>query len=115
MMKKGKLYKAIPEYYKNIVSNANKNISPQEMGDAWHNMGVGFAKLFLYKEASYCFKKGFELNNREETHEEFMLAQKLLDNEEEVLREYGNDLNDINECDCDELLNNWRREYYGFI
>ena len=81
-----KLYmEAILEYKKLIERNENRQLEK-----IYNNMGVAYARLFLYKEAAKCFQKGYKINNDQTIYNHYQYAVAMISNED--IQEFQKDL-----------------------
>lgn len=65
LMNQNKLVDAIYEYEDLIDGSNTAEISPELLGDVWHNLGTAYARLFFFSEAAACFEKGYRNNRRQ--------------------------------------------------
>lgn len=92
---------ALYEYRKSLLCPDLKREKRGVLGSVWHNMGVCYSKLFLFKQAKECFQTAYIFNYAEETAKAIESAKKLSEKapmDEEVLRLVpNNDLGQLKE------------------
>ena len=67
LMEKNKIVDAIYEYESLLSEEIAKTLSKSVEGDIYHNLGVAFAKLFFFDEASRCFDNAYKLNMKKQS------------------------------------------------
>ncbi len=77
MLENHKYVKAIREYNSILNLRARDNQTDSFLGSVYHNMGVAFARLFLYDQAAKCFAAAYEKNGDEKSREQYIGAVKL--------------------------------------
>lgn len=75
--------KAAQEYERIINSKEAMQLTPQEYGDLYHNLGVARVHITGLKEATKLFQEAYERNHREESLIQYLLALKINNHEEE--------------------------------
>lgn len=69
-------YNLSKEYYMQILKSDTK-LENSFLGSIYHNIGVTYANLFLYKEAYNALKKSYELNSDETVLMEIYFLKKI--------------------------------------
>lgn len=122
LMEKQKYLSCIYEYKNLLDSNEAGEQSKELLGNIWHNLGIAYARMFLFQEAIHCFDKAYVLNGNLESKKEGLMAQQCLRGETGTVEikdlkldeiamlkkngsksEYQNAINDI--------IFNWKEEY----
>lgn len=67
-------YNAIKCYMQIIDEYKGNELSGIFLAGVFHNAGVAFARMFLYKEASQCFKTAYKIGQHEESKKCYMAA-----------------------------------------
>lgn len=82
-------FPAILEYRKILQMEEECKKNPILCGDIWHNQGLAFARLFLFREAKECFLTAFKFHREIESVHAALIACLCLEDEEEgkLLRE----------------------------
>ncbi len=70
--------RAISNYEDIIYDKQTKELADDFYGDVWHNMGVAYARMFNFSEASKCFYQAYELNHSEESQKMYFTARQLM-------------------------------------
>lgn len=71
-----KRYKSAIRNYESIVYSArDSKLSDTFYGNVWHNMGVAYASMFAFYEASRCFAQAYEHNHDEESKKSMIAAE----------------------------------------
>lgn len=81
LMEKEKYLSSIYEYKRLLDSEDAQKENPMLIGNIWHNLGVAYARLFLFEEAANCFKKAYQKNNKFESLKECLFAYRCLHDE----------------------------------
>ncbi|MCR5823149.1 MAG: hypothetical protein K6G60_01850 [Lachnospiraceae bacterium] len=77
-------YKNAVINYRSLVKDAgNLGITSENLGDIYHNMGIAFLHTEGFETAAECFRMAYEMNNREESLESYLLALKFAERNEE--------------------------------
>lgn len=88
-------YKNAGIHYQRLIDDAEiLKVSPETLGDIYHNMGISVINTEGMAAASDFFRKAYELNNREESLQSYLLTLKFSNNEEELktaMDIYGDD------------------------
>ncbi len=82
-LKEHQYLKATSEYERIINSKDAAELTPEEYGDLYHNLGVARIHITGLKEATKLFHQAYERNHREESLIQYLLALKLSGNHEE--------------------------------
>ena len=64
LLEDGHVMDAIREYQALLEDQERLKPSLELLGDLWHNLGVGQARLFSFSEAEESFKRAYEKNHR---------------------------------------------------
>lgn len=95
------------EVYRRILKmHQNSRLGMEFYGAVWNNLGVCYARQFLFREAADCFETSYEYDPREETKEQAELAAQL---EEGIFPGAGKRRPEI--TDPQKQLLKWEREY----
>lgn len=73
------------ECYSSAITNLKRIINAQRdfslpvsfYGTVYHNLGVAYARLFLYEEAAECFKEAYSLNDNPDSRRMYLAADLL--------------------------------------
>ncbi len=66
--------KAIREYSSILHLRGRDNQTDEFLGSVYHNMGVAYARLFLYDQAAKCFAAAYEKNGEQKSKEQYIAA-----------------------------------------
>ena len=91
LMEKEKYLGSIYEYRRLLEAHDAGEQTPQLIGNIWHNLGVAYARLFLFGEAIHCFEKAYTLNQNMESLRELIMAYSCTGDETgiaEVIEKY---------------------------
>lgn len=111
-----KYINALLEYRRVLQMEEDCKKNPVVCGNIWHNQGMVFARLFLFREAKECFEKAYQYHMNLESIYEAMAACRYLGEDDELWRlgeKYGIDETEIaglrekwtNISRCDEIAN----------
>ncbi len=78
-------YEALLDSWKEQESRGNAMPAVGCLARIWHNKGVAFAGLMLYDRAAECFRKAYELEQREDYCMDYLAARRMLLSEEEYV------------------------------
>lgn len=81
---------AIYEYRK--LTERKDEVNDILMGNVWHNLGCAYAGLFFFRDAAFCFKRGYELNENPQSMRECLYAYRCMHDEhgfEMSAKEFG--------------------------
>lgn len=67
LMEKDKIVDAIYEYEQMLDDPKVLHGATVFEGDVWHNLGVAYARLFFFSEASCCFEEAYKRNHRQDS------------------------------------------------
>lgn len=99
-------FPAVLEYRRMLQMKEECSKNPNTCGNIWHNQGVAFAKLFLFREAKECFLTAYKYHrNIASIHAAIMAC--LYERDEEtcaVIREQYN----VSDSTYQELLTQWQ-------
>ncbi len=70
-----------------MMDDSEELVTKEFCGNVYHNMGIAFARLANGEAALSCFKKAYELNASEASRDAWLKMLKILDREDEMLRE----------------------------
>ena len=68
---------AIRNYETIVYGRRDDTLNDLFYGNVWHNMGVAYARMFVYEEAWKCFTRAYELNGLESSRNAGIAAGKL--------------------------------------
>lgn len=71
-------YSAIDNYAKIIQSSRDPSLPGIFYARVFHNMGVAFARMFLYREAARYFKQAYKIGQHEDSKRCYLFAKQLL-------------------------------------
>lgn len=97
---------AIEEYHHILQMHQNNRLGMAFYGAVWNNLGVCYARQFLFEEAAHCFEVSCEYQPDEEVEQQAELARKLA--EEGAPRTGGKDFDFQNP---QKRLLQWEHEY----
>lgn len=101
--------------YENILNDKHDAALGDDFyGKVYHNMGVTYARLFLFKNAFKCFMEAYDLTKSEESRKEAMAAAVLYENQNAVsLMEMNDEDEFVINHEIETLMNNavLTREY----
>ena len=81
LMEDEKFLGAIYEYKRLLDSGEAEGQNALLCGNIWHNLGVAYARLFLFDEACDCFARAYGLNQRGESLRECLMCYLLRQDE----------------------------------
>lgn len=70
-------YESAIKNYAAILNEVEHNMKDGFYGNVFHNIGVCYGKLFLFEQASECFKAAFRLNGSDESLKEYYMSAAL--------------------------------------
>lgn len=70
LMENEKYIASIYEYKQLLKMDEAALENPVLIGNIWHNLGVAYARLFLFEEAVKCFRNAYEKNEKKESLKE---------------------------------------------
>lgn len=82
LMRKEKYLAAIYEYKRLLAGRDVQEADALLRGAIWHNLGVAYARLFLFAEAGRCFETAYGWNEKEESLKECLMCFRCLHDEE---------------------------------
>lgn len=97
---------AVEEYRRILKMHQNNRLGPGFYGAVWNNLGVCYARQFLFREAAECFETAYEYRQEEEIREQAELAGQLA---EGILPGAGKKR--TGPADPQKQLLKWEREY----
>lgn len=124
MVQKKKYRAAIEAYHQLLLSQ--ENMDDVLRGDIWHNLGTAYARMFLFQEASLCYRTAYELNQRETSKTEYSRAVQCMQNakadEGDAVFEFKQQLEELFQLKKQgemkkfqqgylEIMKNWKSEY----
>lgn len=74
---------AIYEYHRLLEQ---RDPDEELVGNVWHNLGKAYAGLFLFRDAAFCLKSAYELNQNPESLKECLYACRCMQDEEQFCR-----------------------------
>jgi len=84
-----KYISALLEYRRILLMEEECKQNPVMCGNIWHNQGVVFSRLFLFREAKECFEKAYQYHMNMESVYEAMAACCFVGEEEVVDAWFG--------------------------
>lgn len=75
-LKSAKYQEALLEYLKALEQESDLFFQ----GQVWHNLGIVYARQFLFAPAAECFKRAYETGQQTESSELYLLALSCRDN-----------------------------------
>ena len=104
-MENGKYVNAILEYRRLLQMQGEYKHQTVLCGDMWHNLGVAYARLFLFEESVNCFFEAYKWNQNYHSLEQAMAAchcGKMTGKLEELKHSFG-----ITDEEVERLLDEW--------
>lgn len=86
LMEKEKFLSSIYEYKRLLDSDEITEVEDWLIGDIWHNLGIAYARMFLFEEAVKCFGRAYEKNHKEESLKSQMFTYLCMNDEEDFLK-----------------------------
>lgn len=80
----GRYASAIGEYRRLLATEGEKN--EILVGNVWHNMGMAYARLFLFPEAADCFFRAYQKNANPESVRECLYAYRCMRDEKGFIK-----------------------------
>ena len=80
LMEKNKLIDAVYEY-ETIIEQPHE-LSPEVLGDTYHNLGTAYARLFFFDQATACYEQAFINNKRRSSLKSMFYAIRCTRDEE---------------------------------
>ncbi len=74
LLKSEKFRDAVSEYRKIIARAAGKNEDDKVICRLWHNMVTAYARQMLFEQAAKCYEKAYEIGQKPESREAYLLA-----------------------------------------
>ena len=110
-----KYISALLEYRRILLMEEECKQNPVMCGNIWHNQGVVFSRLFLFREAKECFEKAYQYHMNMESVYEAMAACCFVGEEEALMqlaKKYGIDKEEAvrmrenwtNRSDCEKIV-----------
>lgn len=81
LMENDKYIASIYEYKQLLKMDEAEAENPMLIGNIWHNLGVAYARLFLFEEAVNCFKEAYARNGKKESLKECLFAYRCMRDE----------------------------------
>lgn len=78
LMENEKYIASIYEYKRLLKLDEAANENPILIGNIWHNLGVAYARLFLFEEAVNCFREAYARNQKAESLKECLLCYRCM-------------------------------------
>lgn len=94
LMDNEKYLSCIYEYKRLLDMKDSQGQTPELLGDIWHNLGIAYARMFLFDEAVNCFERAYSLNQNPESSKARLFCYKCMEREIDymkVAKEYGLD------------------------
>lgn len=70
---------AIYEYRK--LTEQKDEVNDILMGNVWHNLGCAYVGLFFFRDAAFCFKRAYELNENPQSMRACLYAYRCMHDE----------------------------------
>lgn len=83
-LQKKQYLRSIREYQRLTLLGEKDGCSRKLMGNVWHDLGVAYARLFLFGEAAECFAKAYELNRKDESFAAWQEVRKMAGEQEQM-------------------------------
>lgn len=77
-------YEAALRIYKMLLEKKYKNVDSSFIGCIWNNMGVIYAKLFLYEDAFNCFKLACDMDMEQEYLDNLICISLIINDEQKI-------------------------------
>lgn len=106
LLNNGNEWAAIEEYRHILKMHQNSRLGLKFYGAVWNNLGVCYARQFLFAEAAECFETSYGYDADEEIQRQAELSRQLA---EGILPGAGKKRKDI--ADPQKQLLQWEREY----
>lgn len=87
-----KKYSSAVAVYTIILDQKEFAKQPDFLGDIQNNLGVAYVHMFLYEEAISCFKKAYDISQKEDYLDNMVCAAILLDDDSsmgEIMEKYS--------------------------
>lgn len=97
---------AMEEYRHILRMHQNNRLGMPFYGAVWNNLGVCYARQFLFKEAAECFETAYEYTPEEEIEQQAELARELAEG-----KKPGNGRKHTEFANPQKTLLQWEREY----
>lgn len=81
LMENDKYIASIYEYKRLLKLDEAANENPILIGNIWHNLGVAYARLYLFEEAANCFKEAYARNHKLESLKEALFSYRCMRDE----------------------------------
>lgn len=76
--------------YQELCSRLDKNRDRSLLANVYYNLGVVFARLFMFENAGECFRNSYELKADDKTMEALLCSMRLRMNDETYLKNLNN-------------------------
>jgi len=86
LMEKEKYLSSIYAYKHLLLQDDAKTCNPVVLGNIYHNLGCAYARLFLFQDAIFFFKKAYSLNEDFETLRELLFAYRCMHDEDSFMK-----------------------------
>lgn len=107
-LKNQTFYSAIRCYEQIVLSQPDQTLSGLFYAGVHHNMGVAYARMFLFKEAADCFRQAYKIGQHEESHKCFMAAERMMMSENIIEREDATEEEYVLKREIETLVDNAR-------
>ena len=81
LFQNGCIISALNNFELIINDKRDEKLDDEFYGKVYHNMGVAYARLFLFKKAFECFMEGYEYSKSEESKKEALVASYLYESQ----------------------------------
>lgn len=102
-----RFYKAIETYYRIINGRVDTSLPGLFYAKVYHNTGVAYAKLFLYRQAAEYFREAYRIGQHEESRRCYVAAMEFSKGEDSI--------ENIDENEIDPEILKLRREVESYI
>lgn len=109
LFRNGKYTRSILEY-RALLELMPEDEYEQLKGNVWHNLGVAYTRLFMFTEATRCFKIAYEKNGNEKSKQAYEEALYTPDTGVEIFQTFGMKLKK-KETDWKVALQDLQKEY----
>ncbi len=107
-LKNENYYKAIATYAKIIEGQADVSLPGAFYADVHHNMGVAYARMFLYEQAADCFAEAYRIGQREVSKKAQLHAKRLAAGQEQIEKTDANHTEEVLQQEYHHAVDNAR-------
>lgn len=130
-LERNSYYKAL-DCYNQLLKEYRNEMSGAYLAKVYHNAGVAYARMFLYKEAAESFKNAYEIGQHKEFYDYMLAAEYLAEKSKPVVNEdisrdelvvrkkiemlLDNAQQNINVPmdNAEDILSHWKQDYYKY-